>query len=347
MRLPPNYGCLVQLKGNRRNPLGVRVMVGKKVVDGREKPIYKYIGYFPLTTQGRKQALQLLADYHSGRNSSKYEATDTFLVLATEWIDRHEQKLEQQGCQNSYETMKIYRGLLSKTSTINERKIDKITYTDVQAIADSISSMSSATVLKVKALCNGAFELARKKKFIEENFVPDVDFYYSKNKQIHKPFTDEEIDILWKNKENAIIKVCLILIYSGMRYGELLKIKTEHVHLDERYMVGGLKTTSGRNRLIPIAEKIVPLIEYFMSDKEYLVDMPYNTFDYYFVNELKKLGMEHLAHDTRYTTATLLDRVGANPNCIKDILGHAREGVTNRVYVKKDMVDLLSEINKI
>lgn len=57
------------------------------------------------------------------------------------------------------------------------------------------------------------------------------------------------------------IDTILILIYTGMRVGELLDIKVENVHINEKYMVGGSKTEAGKNRVIPFHERIVPLVK--------------------------------------------------------------------------------------
>ena len=132
-----------------------------------------------------------------------------------------------------------------------------------------------------------------------------------------------------------------------------MRILNENIHLEERYFIGGMKTDAGRDRIIPIHERLVPFVEYFMSDNEYFftngsVKWSYSRFQVAYWNPLmKRLGMNHLPHDTRYTCASLLDRANANPNCIKDILGHAREGITNQVYVKKNVNDLIEAINLI
>ncbi len=47
-------------------------------------------------------------------------------------------------------------------------------------------------------------------------------------------------------------------IYSGMRPVELLSIKLENVHLDGRYVIGGVKTKAGKDRIIPIADCVMP-----------------------------------------------------------------------------------------
>ena len=51
------------------------------------------------------------------------------------------------------------------------------------------------------------------------------------------------------------------MIYTGLRPTELLEIQTENVHLDEKYMVGGMKTEAVKDRIIPLNDKIIPLVK--------------------------------------------------------------------------------------
>lgn len=79
------------------------------------------------------------------------------------------------------------------------------------------------------------------------------------------PYSDEEIDILWKHTDDDIIKLILIYIYTGVRCNELLHLEKKHLHLEEQYFeVVKSKTESGI-RLVPIADVIVPFFEYFAS----------------------------------------------------------------------------------
>ena len=75
---------------------------------------------------------------------------------------------------------------------------------------------------------------------------------------IHKPFAEDEIQTIWNHTDEGIAKLLLMYIYSGMRPIELLSIKMENVHLDERYIIGGVKTKAGKNRIIPIVDCVMP-----------------------------------------------------------------------------------------
>ena len=357
MRNPNNYGTIVNLGSGRRRPLGVRVRTGVKLTpDYREIPQFKYIGYFENTPEGKKEAIALLAEYNQGRTDIKTDLVKkpTFQQLAEEWIDRHEKSLTTKNSTNIESNVAHYRSSLKKCTSIMDKPINIITYQDIQTIADNVSTMGKSSVMKLKGLIYGTFDLARKHKYIPENFIDDVEFNYSaKEDSIHSDFTDDEIAYLWELSDDQEVKALLIMIYTGLRCTEFMRIKNENIHLKDRYFIGGMKTDAGKDRTIPIHEAIVPFFEYFMSDNEYFFlnggkKWSYSRFQIAFWNPLmKRLNMKHLPHDTRYTCASLLDRANANPNCIKDILGHAREGVTNQVYVKKNVNDLLTAINSI
>lgn len=357
MRNPNNYGTITNLGSGRRKPIAVKVPNGVKITsDSREIRQYKYIGYFENTPQGRKDAIALLAEYNQGRSdiTSDLVKKPAFKQLAEEWLDRHERQLSTKNSTNIDSNMSHYRAGLKKCLPILEKPINIVTYNDIQTIADNVSHMGKSSVLKLKGLLNGTFDLARKHKYITENFIDDVEFNYSvKDDPIHSVFTNDEVKKLWELSEDQDVKALLIMIYTGLRATEFMRILNENIHLEERYFIGGMKTDAGRDRIVPIHERIVPFIEYFMSDNEYFftngsVKWSYSRFQVTFWTPLmKRLGMNHLPHDTRYTCASLLDRANANPNCIKDILGHAREGITNQVYVKKNIKDLIEAINLI
>lgn len=78
-----------------------------------------------------------------------------------------------------------------------------------------------------------------------------------------------------------------------------------------------------KNRAIPIHKQIVQLIEKRLK-QEYLVQsltgkkFSYNNYiQRQFTQLMTKLGMSHLPHDYRHTTATKLDNVGANTTIVK------------------------------
>lgn len=357
MKNPPGYGSIVDLGKKRRRPIAVRVPNGKKFnKQGKEIIDYKYLGYFERTKQGKMDAQSLLAQYNAGTAIDIPRTTTscpTFKEMADIWLAKHLGHIKAQKGEVSKQLSHSYNAAIKKCSSIHGKRIDAVKYQDIQDIADSASGMSVSTVTNLKTVLFGTFDLARKQKYISENFIEDIDFLYkSKKDKIHSSFTRDEVSFLWENNSIKNIRIILILIYTGMRVEELLSTKTDNVHLDNKYIIGGVKTTAGKKRIIPIADKIYPFVEELYNEhKIYLLSQEGKRYSYGKFMELiwepsmLYLNMEHLPHDTRYTCASMMDRAGVNENSKKTILGHAKEGITNRIYVEKDLQDLLTAIN--
>ncbi len=92
-------------------------------------------------------------------------------------------------------------------------------------------------------------------------------------------FKDADINILWNNYHNnqsIITAHILIMLYTGMRPGELLTIKKSNVNLSEQYLTGGIKTKKGKNRKIIIPDKIMLLIKFLMQQNSSELLTPYS-----------------------------------------------------------------------
>ena len=90
-------------------------------------------------------------------------------------------------------------------------------------------------------------------------------------------------------------------------------------------MIGGIKTKAGINRIIPIHEDIVPIIQNLLNhNKNFLIEsngkkILYRRYLDIYTNILKKLNLNHKPHDGRYTLTTELNNQNANDLCIKII----------------------------
>lgn len=83
---------------------------------------------------------------------------------------------------------------------------------------------------------------------------------------VHLQMGKKEIKTLWDaQKSNQYLSVVLMLIYTGVRIGELLNLEKKDIHLDERWFYVKESKTDAGIREVPIAEKIVPFFEYWMQ----------------------------------------------------------------------------------
>lgn len=135
------------------------------------------------------------------------------------------------------------------------------------------------------------------------------------------------------------------MIYTGMRPSELLKLKKEDIHLEERYIVGGIKTKNGINRIIPIHGCISKYVKN-LSDSN-ILGSTYQNYLYHFNKCKDALKFECTPHSGRHTFATLANEFELNEFLVKKIMGHSAKDLTKDVYTHVDTKRLIDEINKL
>jgi len=241
--------------------------------------------------------------------------------------------------------------------------VKDLTIQDMQRPVDR-SDKSINNLRFYKILLNSLFEYAISQQLIpkEANLTSYIDLsnVSSGTKMKREAFSLQEIETLWGSLDkDEYVSVVLMLIYSGLRINELLKLKKENVYLEDRYMITGSKTDAGRDRRVPIAEKVVRFYEYWMrrSNNEYLISVRLHrknkpVGDVTFRNEYWKplmamLGMDHTPHDTRHTTAKLLATAEVDRRWVNQILGHAGSDLAESTYTNLEVKPLLTAINKI
>ena len=332
-------GCITYLGNNRKNCYGVKVTIGW-TSDGKQ--IRKYIGYASSKTEAEK----IRSKYLLEPNSASFD-TITFEDLYEKWLEE-QKKLQEKA--NNGENVKalsakglsrytgVYRNYYKK---LYNRRFNSITNYDIQLIVDSCPA-GYYTKSDIKGLYKKLQDFLESKKSTNTKYI---NIGVEEKSDMHKPFTDEEIKKLWENKSTDYAEPILIQIYAGLRPTELLTI--EEFHLKEKYMVGGIKTEAGKNRTIPIHDKIIPLVEKWLISGN--LKISYQTYRKNFKKTLKSLNMDisHTPHDCRHTTATLLNRYNANDVCVKLILGHEIDDITKGTYTHKTNQELIDTINLI
>lgn len=337
-RLPKGYGSVCKLSGNRRQPYAARVTTGKKA-DG--KPQYTYLGYYPT----REEALAALADY----NRNPYDPQIAQATLADIWEifkTRRFDKISESG-------RTVYKAAYGHLKPLHSELIASIRTYQMQRLIDDIPRKWQ-TKSHVQTLLCQLCEIAVELDIVQKNYARFVTLGAKPKSDIHSTFTDEEIKKLFENVfAEEWADTVLIMIYSGLRPSEMLGIKVEDIHIAEGYIRAGIKTAAGKNRVIPINDKVLPFIKKrYDSSASFLIEengrpLAYAAYKSRFKALMKALGMDHLPHDGRHTFASLMDTAGANPIAVKRIMGHASQDITDRVYTHKTIGELLKNVNMI
>lgn len=335
MRNPNGYGSVYKLSGKRRKPYAARI-----TMDWNEKgqPIYKFIGYF----DNRKDAVLCLANY----NTNPYDVSLQASTVADMWEMFKKRKFKNEEKTSKYY---VYQAAFKNIKPLHNVEIRKLKTFQVQDVIDSLDK-SPQSKAHIQMLINQLFDIAIELDICNKNYGKFVEAEAKKKSTIHKPFSKEEIKTLWDNvfvNETAVY--ALILIYTGMRPSELVNLETKNIFLEEKYVIGGSKTEAGRNRIIPINDKIYPLIckLYDASNSKLINSGSYGIFKNRWDADMKKMGLKHLPHDGRHTFASLMNTAEANKTSIKRIMGHASNDITEDVYTHKTLPELLYAVNLI
>lgn len=334
MRNENGYGSIIKLSGSRRKQYAVRITVGWK--DGKQ--VRKYLGYYEKQTD----ALQALADFH--KRGAKLDINN--LTLQDVW-DRWIERVEKKNLSKS--VMAIHRAAHNKLGNLLKMNMKDIKTVHLQDWLDDLD-VKPSTKGKFRSTLTQLFKYAIKNDIVDKNYAEFLEI----NEKIEKTgsvFTTNEIKALWDRKDERWVQLLLVLIYTGMRIGELLEIEVKNINFAKNYMIGGNKTENGKDRVIPLHDKIVPFIDNQINGSRYLVDngrggsMSYTNASKYIKKVFNELGFDHKIHDTRKTAVSLMHSSGIPMETIRVIVGHSGKGVTEKIYLYKDASELVEVIN--
>lgn len=327
-RNPNGYGCVTKLKGNRSRPWIVKVTIYDDEGHAKQIPI----GY----EVTEEKANILLAQYNNNPWDIDREKI-TLVVLYQRWAQIKLPKLgesNQQSLRSAFKHCSKYYGM----------KYRKIKSYHMQDCIDNCGCQYS-TQWAIKNLFGHldrfAFEIdVIDKMYSQITTAPPIP------ESKRKPFTAEHIAALWKIKDEPWVDTVLFFIYTGFRLTELLGMKSENVNLNEWYFQGGVKSESGKGRIVPIHTKIRPLVvkrmneggKYFLTYQGKKISQT-QYYDFWY-EVMDKIDAVRTPHEARHTFETNLDNEKGNRKCIDMLMGHKSKDVGNRVYNHKTIEQL-------
>lgn len=337
MRNANGTGSIIKLGGKRRRPWGVRITAGWTESG---KQVFKYLSYH----EKRVDAVRALAIY----NSDPYDievATITFAEVYDKWAERGYEQLSESAAGT-------YRSAYKHCAPLYNKKFRDLNTDALQDVINGISAHSMVGF--TKQLLVKLYNYAMERDIVTKNYANYIVLPKRQEPKKEKhPFSRAEVDLLWDNLGKIkYVDLTLILLYTGMRVNELLFMEKKDVHIQERYMVGGLKSEAGKKRVIPIHHRILPLIEKCMEESKshtlftnnYGTELKYSSFiRHHWPNIIELVGNDHTVHDTRHTFITNMDKAGANRVTLQRVVGHKGVEVTDR-YIHRDVQELLEAV---
>lgn len=364
-RLPNGFGQISEIKGrNLRKPFRALVTVDK-TQEGR--PICK-----PLQPQSYfetyNDAYLALVEYN--KNPYSIDRNITMDELYQAWLKEYRTHVSDKAIEKAECCWRYVR-------KIHNLKLQQVRIPQLKLALDEATTYKSGdeTELprsakgRIKTVFNLMFDFAVENELVSQNYARS--FALSRADQednsrvdkSHIPYTDEEVQLIWDSLSlYPYLDITLIQFYSGWRPNELLSMKLTDVDLENRTFHGGSKTTSGKNRIVPIHSKIFHFVEQhyneavatgseyvFQSDRQ--PGKPY-TYDRYYVllaaaRDALGLNKNHRPHDGRVQFGTMAKKAGMDKYALKKILGHYIDDVTEKYYIKPGIEWLRNEIEKI
>lgn len=258
----------------------------------------------------------------------------------------------------SYDRQIAYEGVWKKLSSLQYRRVDTITVSDLRAVVKK-NAPTFYPARDMKTILRKLFRLAGADRFADKSLPDYIDLPSHVEKE-RTPFTEEEQAALWRiyDAGDRRAAVPLIMIYTGMMPGELMNLKISQIDLDAQRIVGAsMKTKVRKASPIYLPDTIIPLIvdeiqaarELHSDKKDYsswLLPHAEHIFykNYYAV--LEAAGCRRLEpYSCRHTTATALSVTeGIAPQTVKKVMRWSTTKMMDR-YVHPEDKDALAAVN--
>lgn len=207
--------------------------------------------------------------------------------------------------------------------------------------------ISNSTVATYRSKLNKFFEWLRIKKLLQSNPFDGIDYPnvdYDKKEFLTKEKVDRILasltlggwhSLLIKKRNIAIFN---LLIFCGLRKGELIGLKVIDVDLDRRIMkVRGETSKSKRDRIVVLHPNAVSALTDYLNERrsnpkyksEYLFvsnkgddRLGYDGFKHLIETVRAKSGIRFHAHQFRHTFAMNMLNSGSDIMKVKQLLGH-------------------------
>lgn len=328
MKRANRHGTVYKLKGNRRNPWVAKLF--HSLVKGHST--YKIIGYYPTKADAE------LALSHAQIKPLSPKDSYTLNQLFEEWKVNAFKDLTKSTKDN-------YKAAWNHLEPLHDEKFSSLRSENYNNLIRKIE-LSRSSHAKIKTLLVMLSDYAREHDIITTNYASLIKLP-KKEPAKKEPFTDQEIKILKKNINQKWVPSILILIYTGLRIGELLSLKPADLNLEKNYLIGGSKTAAGMNRIVPIHPLIKKHLIEFVNDKEVPRDDDNFRKRCYFP-ALEKLNLPRKTpHQCRHTFGTLLAAKGVSTVTIKALMGHTNYSFTADRYTHPQLENLSQGIKSL
>ena len=316
-----------------------RIVIGWKIGgDPPHKiPVYKTKGGFST----KKEAVNYLPELL--KTTIIEHKPETFFTNFNLWKEQYRERISEK-------SMGGYASAFKHFAPIHYKRVDTISAADLQQCITACKA-GKRTKQMMKLVASHVFKYAIDANQISKD--PSAHLYTGNDATTHyAPLTEEELQLI-ENSGLEYSDYIVALCYLGHRPTEFWNFKKSDYHVDgdTHYLVGGIKTDAGKDRIVTIPPKVLPIIQHRMSVigtdllfpriakdnrgqfKGYAVMQ-----EKYFSQKIwKKIAAElgivgKVPYATRHTYANKMKRVSGDEKDKAGLMGHASYETTRKHY---------------
>lgn len=241
--------------------------------------------------------------------------------------------------------------------------LQKLSFEDIEFLVAEMKKkilpngkkLADGTIRKVFNLVQTALRAAVKRELILKNPIDKLD-KGSKPKP-SKPKYDywsvQEVNDFFGRLEHRLKVLFILAIYTGMRRGEILRLRWKDINFQTRQIrISKSKTDAGERSITTSNFVIKTLTDHFnqvLEDKNKYNDnyidnqfvvcnhlgipISSSNFHKFWTRKLEATGARKIRfHDLRHTCASLMFSAGVHPKVVQEMLGHSSIKVTLDMY---------------
>ena len=317
--------------------------------DGSQKSFY-----------GSKQstARQKYEDWLAGEN--RIEKVRTVAQWAPQWLELYK---KPSVCYGTYRNYEMYTENYI-IPFFNNTKLDEVRPAHIKKFFSQINDLSLSAKKHIYYAVKGIFDSAVENRMcsrspVTEFKMPRKERMAAKDIQVFTP--DEVQQIITKAPTVQYGHYVLLLLYTGLRMGELLALQWTDINDDIITVRRSLArsedghaneaTKSGKSRFVGVTNNLKNILDTIPKESLYVIwdngQLTPNQFSHRYKVALKEIGVDYLSpHKCRHTYATYLVRGGADLRSVQTLLGHSSLDVTE-IYTHVNVDDIKRNVVKL
>ena len=310
--------------------------LGTVVEDGRLRQIRQTKGGFRTKTEALAYAANPPSSVTTDRVPTLQDYWETWSTTSLPKMSKSKQT--------------AYKIAKRKVERLMLLPVDKLNIKLLQEAVDAKAS-TYYPAKDIKTLLTHLYKRAVAEGWVTTNLADFIELPTLEEEEL-QPFNENELRNFWDayGAGDHNVGFILLMIYTGMMPGELLKLTVDAIDWETQQISGiGLKTKTRKENAIVFPDMLAPVLadlcERSASRKGYVVGMNKDRFYKEYYSALERAGVRGLTpYSCRHTTATALALGNIAPIVIQQVMRHAKFTTTQR-YIHPDRASALAAVN--